>query len=68
MEVAERHPEGIRRIRLGSGREEQVGHHVLHLLLGGAAGAHHRLLDLGGRVFTHRQQGIDGATMALPRA
>jgi hypothetical protein len=36
-----------------------MGHHVLHLLLGGATGAHHRLLDLGGRVLAHRQQGVD---------
>ncbi|MNH11348.1 hypothetical protein D3C79_708610 [compost metagenome] len=58
--MTERHPEGIRRIRLGRGRQlEQVGHHMLHLLLGGAARAHHRLLDLGRRVFAHRQQGVD---------
>ncbi|MNE19723.1 hypothetical protein D3C80_1128140 [compost metagenome] len=60
MEVTERHPEGIRRIRLRGGRElEQMGHHMLYLLLGCPARAHYRLLDLGRRVFAHRQQGVD---------
>ncbi|MNI47190.1 hypothetical protein D3C73_1016910 [compost metagenome] len=36
-----------------------MGHHMLHLLLGRPTRAHYRLLDLGRRVFAHRQQGVD---------
>ncbi len=60
VQVAERDAEGICRIRLrGGGEFQQMGYHMLHLLLGSATGADHRLLDLGGRVFAHRQIGID---------
>ncbi len=45
-------------VRLGGAVElEQALHHMADLLLGGMAVAYHRLLDLQGRVFSHRQAG-----------
>ncbi|VXA85676.1 hypothetical protein AERO8C_20606 [Aeromonas veronii] len=72
VQVAERDAKGICCVRLrGGGEFQQMGHHMLHLLLGGTASADYRLLDLGGGVFAHRQIGVDrgddGAAPGLPQ-
>ena len=56
--------QGVGRIgRRRAGQRQQLDDHVLHLLLGRFAVADHRLLDLQGGVFRHRQaamhQGAD---------
>nr|GEU28642.1 hypothetical protein [Tanacetum cinerariifolium] len=40
-----------------AGQRQQARDHVLHLRLDGASGTDHGLLDLGGRIFGHRQVG-----------